>query len=157
MSDYLLQRILHCSRITIHTESEIGSVAGGERLQEVMLVQGRSQTRKILHAGNIFAMIGAIPNTDWLPDNVELDSKGFIVTGPNFTHCASSFSTSCSGVFAVGDVRSGSVKRVASAAGEGSMVISEVHRYLALLDRCEGLPLESIPNRSGDASVDWIH
>ena len=126
-------------------------------MQEVMLVQGRSQTRKILHASNIFAMIGAIPNTDWLLDNLELDGKGFIVTGPKFTHCASSFSTSCSGVFAVGDVRSGSVKRVASAAGEGSMVISEVHRYLASLDRCEGVLLESIPNCGGDACLDRIH
>jgi thioredoxin reductase (NADPH) len=157
MSDYLLQRILHCSRITIHSESEIGSVAGGERLQEMTLLHCRLQTRTTLHAGNIFAMIGAIPNTDWLQDNLELDGKGFIITGPKVTHCASSLSTSCPGVFAVGDVRSGSVKRVASAAGEGSMVISEVHRYLASLDRCEGVPLESIPSRRGDAYPARIH
>jgi thioredoxin reductase (NADPH) len=79
---------------------------------------------------NILAMIGATPNSNWLKGRLELDLKGFVRTGCQFADSSMNFSTSCPGVFAIGDVRSGSVKRVASAVGEGSVVISEVHRYL---------------------------
>jgi thioredoxin reductase (NADPH) len=82
-----------------------------------------------------FVMIGATPNTDWLRSKLELDQSGFILTGSKLSYGASNFATSCPGVFAIGDVRSGSVKRVASAVGEGSAVISEVHRYIATLPR----------------------
>jgi thioredoxin reductase (NADPH) len=131
MSDYLLQRIILSAKITLHTDTAIESVAGGERLQEVILVNGTSQTRTTYKVNNIFVMIGATPNTDWLRSKLELDQSGFILTGSKLSGGASNFATSCSGVFAIGDVRSGSVKRVASAVGEGSAVISEVHSYIA--------------------------
>jgi thioredoxin reductase (NADPH) len=133
MSDYLLQRIILSARITLHTDTAIESVAGGERSQEVILVNGTSQTRTTYKVNNIFVMIGATPNTDWLRSKLELDNIGFILTGKDTGDGASNFATSCPGVFAIGDVRSGSVKRVASAVGEGSAVISEVHRYIASL------------------------
>ena len=90
-------------------------------------------------ADAVFVLIGAQPHTDWLPDEVARDRYGFVVTGaasdgwtlerPPFM-----FESSMPGVFAVGDVRSGSVKRVASAAGEGSVAIQQVHQYLQLVD-----------------------
>jgi thioredoxin reductase (NADPH) len=135
MSDYLLQRIILSSRITLHTDTAIESVAGVGCLQEVIFVNGTSQTRTTYKVNNIFVMIGATPNTDWLRSTLELDQSGFILTGSKLSYGASNFATSCPGVFAIGDVRSGSVKRVASAVGEGSAVISEVHRYIATLHR----------------------
>jgi thioredoxin reductase (NADPH) len=76
-------------------------------------------------------MIGAEPNTGWLFGTVQLDRKGFVVTGGEASSKNSPYATSVPGIYAVGDVRSTSVKRVASAVGEGSVVISDVHRYLA--------------------------
>ncbi|MEL7343512.1 MAG: FAD-dependent oxidoreductase, partial [Pseudomonadota bacterium] len=77
----------------------------------------------------VFVMVGAAPNTSWLSGHVALDDKGFVVTGQN-AGVASAYATSHPGIFAVGDVRAGSVKRVASAVGEGSVVISRVWDYL---------------------------
>lgn len=79
---------------------------------------------------DIFVMIGADPNTSWVKDSLHLDRSGFVLTGEAM-FSSSQFATSMKGVFAIGDVRSGSVKRVASAVGEGSAVISDAHRYLA--------------------------
>jgi thioredoxin reductase (NADPH) len=79
---------------------------------------------------NVFVMIGADPNTAWLEEYLELDHNGFIGTGNSEWEPVSRFATSCPGVFAIGDVRAGSVKRVASAVGEGSVVISDIHQYL---------------------------
>jgi thioredoxin reductase (NADPH) len=77
-------------------------------------------------------MIGAEPNSGWVYGAVKLDEKGFVLTGGEWGFEATSFATSVPGIYAVGDVRSESVKRVASAVGEGSVVISNIHRYLAL-------------------------
>ena len=133
MSDYLVKRIAHSSRITLHTGTEVDSISGGDRIQEVTLVKRASQSRCRYKAENIFVMIGATPNTGWLRGSLELDRHGFVVTGIEFGDHKSPYATSCPGVFAIGDARSGSVKRVASAVGEGSVVISDVHRYLAAL------------------------
>ena len=84
----------------------------------------RQETRVSTEA--LFIMIGAAPNTDWLRGVVDLDDKGFVRTGQK----GGLFSTSLPGVFAVGDIRSGSVKRVAAAVGQGSVVVSSVHRWL---------------------------
>jgi thioredoxin reductase (NADPH) len=81
--------------------------------------------------GSVFVMIGAEPNSGWLFGTVRLDKKGFILTGGTDGFESTPYATSVPGMFAVGDVRSNSVKRVASAVGEGSVVISDVHRYLA--------------------------
>lgn len=81
--------------------------------------------------GDVFVMIGAEPNTGWLFGTVRLDKKGFILTGGVDGFESSPYATSAPGIYAIGDVRANSVKRVASAVGEGSVVISDVHRYLA--------------------------
>jgi thioredoxin reductase (NADPH) len=131
MSNYLIERIEASPRIKLHSETEITGLNGDRMLSSVTWTNratGASETRPI---GNIFVMIGAAPNTDWLGGCLALDSKGFVVTGaaaaPN---AASPYETSLPGIFAVGDVRSGSTKRVASAVGEGSVVVADIHRFL---------------------------
>ena len=131
MSDYLLQRILLCGRVTLHTETQIAALLGDERLREVVLMKEDADVGTTYKVSNIFVMIGATPNTDWLSGKLELDRNGFIVTQSKFGSHGSNYATSCPGVFAIGDVRAGSVKRVASAVGEGAVVISDVHQYLA--------------------------
>ena len=113
-------------KITLHTGTEITGLEGDERLRQVTWTNretGESETKPI---GNVFLMIGADPNTDWLNGCLELDGKGFVVTGAG----GSAYATSKPGIWAVGDVRAGSVKRVASGVGEGSVVIASVHQYL---------------------------
>jgi len=91
-------------------------------------------------------MIGAEPNTGWLYGAVQLDNKGFVQTDCKDRFEGSPYATSMPGIFAVGDVRANSVKRVASAVGEGSVVISDVHRYLAACrDNFEAAPDSSLP------------
>jgi thioredoxin reductase (NADPH) len=124
MSDYLAQRLLHHARITVHPRSELTAVHGGARLTHLTWREGSKHQDVGLEAGGLFLMIGAVPHTTWLHGmGVDLDDKGFVTT-----HGA--FVTSVPGLFAVGDVRAGSVKRVASAVGEGSVVISAVHAFL---------------------------
>ncbi|MBK8175084.1 MAG: FAD-dependent oxidoreductase [Rhodospirillales bacterium] len=132
MSDYLVRRIAQSAKITLHTRTEITTLHGDARLRDVTwrnLDTGASETRPIC---NVFAMIGAEPNTEWLDGCIDLDAKGFVVTGQmqDETGTVSPFATSMPGIFAVGDVRSGSVKRVASSVGEGSVVVQAIHRYL---------------------------
>jgi thioredoxin reductase (NADPH) len=133
MSDYLVQRIHSSPRITLHIGTEITGLAGDRLLRQVTWTDrrtGRSETRPI---GNLFVMVGAQPNTDWLDGCLELDDKGFIRTGHDEACRAmvSPYMTTKPGIFAVGDVRSGSVKRVASGVGEGSVVVQAIHQYLA--------------------------
>jgi thioredoxin reductase (NADPH) len=124
MSSYLAQRLIHHERITVHPRSQLISARGDERLTDVTWRDGRRHQDVKLEAGGLFLMIGALPYTTWLHDvGVGLDDKGFVTT-----HGA--FETSVPGLFAVGDVRAGSIKRVASAVGEGSVVISAVHSFL---------------------------
>ena len=87
---------------------------------------------------NIFVMIGAEPNSGWLYGTLALDKKGFVITGTELAFENTRYATSVAGIYAVGDVRADSVKRVASAVGRGSVVISDVHRYLAA--RCDVVP-----------------
>ncbi len=117
MSDYLIERIRKNDEITLHFGAEVTELHGAETLEAVTLREAGAETR--LEAAGLFVMVGAAPNTGWLSGLVELDSKGFVKTD-------GSHATSCPGIFAVGDVRAGSVKRVASAVGEGSVVISKV-------------------------------
>jgi thioredoxin reductase (NADPH) len=124
MSRYLAQRLTHHERIAVHRRSELTSARGEERLTHLTWRDGFRKQDVELAAGGLFLMIGALPRTAWLHDvGVGLDDKGFVMT-----HGA--FETSVPGLFAVGDVRAGSVKRVASAVGEGSVVISAVHSFL---------------------------
>ena len=132
MSQYLLSRIERSPRISILTETEIESLDGATRLEQVTWVNRRDESRTSKEVGALFVMIGAQPNTSWLSGTVKLDEKGFVKTGGSGAFDGTPYATNVSGIYAVGDVRTASVKRVASAVGEGSVVISDVHRYLAL-------------------------
>ena len=131
MSDYLVRRIDQSPKITLHTHTEIVELQGDERLRSIVWREHGERSHRPI--GNVFVMIGAEPNTEWLDGCLELDPKGFVKTGKaaDRTPLASPFATTLPGVFAVGDVRSGSTKRVASGVGEGSVVIAAVHQFLA--------------------------
>jgi thioredoxin reductase (NADPH) len=131
MSQYLISRIENSSHITLYPESEIEILEGESALERVTWVNRRTGERTVKPIGSVFVMIGAEPNSGWLFGTVRLDKKGFILTGGTDGFESTPYATSVPGMFAVGDVRSNSVKRVASAVGEGSVVISDVHRYLA--------------------------
>jgi thioredoxin reductase (NADPH) len=127
MSNYLAQRLTHHERVTVHPRSELGQVHGTSRLSALTWRDHVLDRDVRLDAAALFLMIGADPCTTWLHDvGVDLDAKGFVVTHDDFA-------TSVPGLFAVGDVRAGSAKRVASAVGEGSVVIPAVHSYLAAM------------------------
>jgi thioredoxin reductase (NADPH) len=132
MSDYLVRRIASSPRVTLHTRTEITAFHGDDTLTAVTWTDrssGQSETRTV---GNVFMMIGAVPNTGWLADCVALDPKGFVPTGfrGDGTPSPSPYATTVPGLYAVGDVRAGSVKRVASGVGEGSVVVQAVHGFL---------------------------
>ena len=129
MSAYLSSRLEADPKVTIHTYTEIDALHGEETLEAVTLRDNRSDGTRRVDAGGVFVMIGAAPNTDWLDGIVELDDKGFVPTGKSVGG-RSNYETSARGVFAVGDVRLGSVKRVASGVGEGSVVISHVWTHV---------------------------
>jgi thioredoxin reductase (NADPH) len=132
MSDYLIRRIHLSPRITLHTETEVVGLDGSDRLQHVTWSRRDDGSRETRAIANMFVMVGAEPNTDWLNGCLALDAKGFVITGFDGEGAPTSapFATSKAGIFAVGDVRSGSVKRVASGVGEGSVVIQAVHKFL---------------------------
>jgi len=142
MSRYLIRRIEETSAIVLRPYTEIVALEGSDHLERVRWRKnqtGQIETHNLRHA---FLMTGAVPNTSWLDQCVALDSKGFIRTGPNLSpedlsvarwpvaRAPYLLETSRPGVFAVGDVRGGNVKRVASAVGEGSVAVSFVHQVL---------------------------
>ena len=142
MSRYLIRRIEDNPAIVLRTHTQIVGLEGDGHLERIQWRDDRAgnvETKDIRH---VFMMTGAIPNTDWLERCVALDGKGFIKTGPDLSQddLASAgwplsrppylLETSRPGVFAVGDVRGGNVKRVASAVGEGSIAIAFVHQVL---------------------------
>lgn len=128
MSDYLLHRLENDPRITIHTQSQVTALHGTDALSAITLTTDGADQRINTHA--LFIMIGAAPFTEWLGERVLLDNRGFIQTG-EAVGGRSPYETSCLGIFAIGDVRAGSVKRVASAVGEGSVVVSAVHAHIS--------------------------
>lgn len=130
MSDYLIQRIDASPHITLHPFTEITALGGGEQLAEVTWRNRQTGATETKPIRNVFVMIGAAPNTDWLDGCVELDGKGFVLTGREHRAYPIAYATSREGIFAVGDVRAGSVKRVASGVGEGSVVVQAIHQYL---------------------------
>ncbi|APX12120.1 FAD-dependent oxidoreductase [Tateyamaria omphalii] len=130
MSDYLLQRLQSHPRITIHICTEVKELHGDDRLDAITVRDRRGGQDWTLNTKALFVMVGAAPNTKWLSDLVELDDKGYVKTGPD-VGALSGYETSRPGIFAVGDVRAGSVKRVASAVGEGSVVMSAVWAHIA--------------------------
>ncbi|GGC75086.1 FAD-dependent oxidoreductase [Chelatococcus reniformis] len=132
MSDYLVQRIMTSPTITVHPFSEVTALEGDTYLRRVTITSRSTGGSTGHDISNLFLMIGAEPNTDWLDGCLRLDGKGFVETGQDEQGqaLASPYATTMAGVFAVGDVRSGSVKRVASGVGEGSVVVQAIHRFL---------------------------
>ncbi len=131
MSSYLSERILNDEGINLWTHTELSGLAGDEHLDSVTLTNRKTGETQRIETGACFIMIGAAPNTNWLRDTIDLDGKGFVKTGQAVGHHG--METSLPGVFAVGDIRSESIKRVASAVGEGSVVVSAVHAHIAEL------------------------
>ena len=127
MSSYLMQRLEADPRVTIHYHSEVTALHGEKWLEGITLKTGASEQRIATRA--LFIMIGAAPNTGWLSGLAATDAKGFVLTGTAAGQ-ADDYATTAPGIFAVGDVRAGSVKRVASAVGEGSVVVSRIWQYL---------------------------
>jgi thioredoxin reductase (NADPH) len=125
MSQYLLHEIEAVGNVEVRLSTEVVDGAGDDRLERLVLRDGTGATTTV-PAAALFVLIGAEPRTEWLPPEIERDARGFLLTGGG-EHM---FETSVPGVFAIGDVRSGSVKRVAAAVGEGSVVIQQVHQYL---------------------------
>jgi thioredoxin reductase (NADPH) len=131
MSQYLISRIDGSPHITLYSDSEIESLEGDLSLEFVTWTSRKTGEKITRPVASVFVMIGAEPNSGWLFGTVKLDKKGFVLTGPEDGFESTPYATSVPGMYAVGDVRANSVKRVASAVGEGSVVISDVHRYLA--------------------------
>ncbi|MGW1195278.1 FAD-dependent oxidoreductase [Streptomyces sp. NPDC002536] len=143
MSRYLQDRIEATDRIVVHPHTELTGLDGEEHLSRVQWTDNRTGSAETHPIANVFLMLGATPNTDWLSGCLDTDHKGFVRVGTQVTDRRAypdggqpaGLETSLPGVFAVGDVRSGSVKRVASAVGEGSVVVSAVHNSLTATDR----------------------
>jgi thioredoxin reductase (NADPH) len=138
MSDYLIGRIEASAKITLLTQMEISALEGGRHLERVAWTNRATGSTEVRDIRHVFLMIGARPNTEWLDGCVQLDAKGFVRTGPALTNddwplerAPFLLETSRPGILAVGDVREDSVKRVASAVGEGSVSVQFIHRVLA--------------------------
>ena len=138
MSSYLVRRIEQTPNIELLPNSTIKQMHGDGYLKAVDIVNGKTGEERTVETPAVFSFIGAVPRTDWLPPEIERDAKGFVLTGSALAqsrHWTASrppflLETSRRGVFAAGDVRSDSVKRVASAVGEGAMAVQFVHEYL---------------------------
>ena len=130
MSNYLSSRLNADPRIAIEYGAEVVALHGDEHLEALTIQDTKTRAARVVETRALFIMVGAFPNTEWLAGLIELDAKGFVVTGAAAGPAASLFATSRPGIFAVGDVRAGSVKRVASSVGEGSVVISKVWEYV---------------------------
>ena len=138
MSSYLVRRITQTPNIELLTNTTIGRLDGNSHLQSAELFNSKTKETRRVETPAVFSFIGATPHTDWLPAEIERDDKGFVRTGaalkesPYWTAARTPLllETSRPGVFAAGDVRSGSSKRVAAAVGEGAMSVQFVHEYL---------------------------
>ena len=139
MSQYLTQRIEQTHNIELLTRTEISRMNGDESLSSVELTNHQTEQIRTVEATAVFIFIGAVPRTDWLPAQIEANEKGFVKTGSQLANPDSwaggrqpyLLETSCPSVFAAGDVRLDSIKRVASAVGEGSMTVQFVHQLLS--------------------------
>ena len=140
MSRYLIEQIATKANVRVETRSEVVAVHGNEQLEAIEIIDRDSGTTSRRDARVLFVLIGAQAVTDWLPSEISRDDHGFVLTGTDAMKAGQwnadrepfALETSASGIFAVGDIRSGSVKRVAASVGEGGMVVAHVHRYLQL-------------------------
>ncbi|NUS91326.1 MAG: FAD-dependent oxidoreductase [Nocardia sp.] len=141
MSRYLVDRIERHPRVTVHRNTEVRTVHGEKYLEEITVENNHTGEQDTLRVRALFVFIGAMPYTGWLADTIALDDHGFVLTGMDAVHARGdgtqrtgarsprTLETSLPGLFAAGDVRSGSVKRVASAVGEGAMAVRQIHEY----------------------------
>ncbi len=138
MSSYLARRIEETENIRVLFHTTVQRLLGDTWLREVEALDRKNNAVRTIKTTALFSFIGAVPRTDWLPSDIEKDAKGFVLTGtslpplPTWRSGRQPFvlETSRPGVFAAGDVRAGSVKRVAAAVGEGAMAVQLVHQYL---------------------------
>ena len=139
MSNYLIRRIEEMPNITLHTKTQITALEGDAQLERVIWQTAPGDTPETHAIGHVFLMTGAVPATRWLRGCIALNDKGFVLTGGDLpavetprwaSRTPQSFETNWPGIFAVGDVRCGSVKRVAAAVGEGSACVQQVHQAL---------------------------
>lgn len=141
MSDYLIRELRAATNITIRYHSEVVGAGGDQRLEFVAVRDTKTDATETVATAGLFVLIGSQPRTEWLPDTIERDEWGFILTGTDASSGVTvGAASSLRGVFAAGDVRRGSIKRVAFAVGEGAAVINEVHQYLAELHRPTATP-----------------
>ncbi len=159
MSEYLVRRLEEAPNIVLHPETEIDALHGvngaepeDDRLQKVTWRVGNSGEKETCDTSYLFLFVGAAPFTDWLPSTISCDGKGFLKAGSDLENLEliragwtldrmpTRFETSWPRVYAVGDVRTGSIKRVANAVGEGSVVVSDIHAALAAMDRTPEIP-----------------
>ncbi|CAN5634910.1 hypothetical protein BH23CHL5_BH23CHL5_23550 [soil metagenome] len=143
ISHYLVERIEQSPKIQVRYSSEITEAIGDEHLEAIRISDSLSGQTEVVPAGGLFIFIGAIPPTDWLSESLLLDDRGFILTGPDVMSFGKRIwkldrdplmlETSVPGVFAAGDVRHGSGKRVATAVGEGAMAVMSIWQYRAMM------------------------
>ena len=143
MSQYLIDQVQQTPNIQLWTHASVAEVHGEHRLEEISVLCSDTNKIERVPATAMFIFIGALPRTDWLADVVERDERGFVLTGPDLLHEGQRpkgwtldrdpflLETNVPGIFAVGDVRHGSVKRVASGVGEGSVAVQFIHQYLS--------------------------
>jgi thioredoxin reductase (NADPH) len=138
MSDYLIREISHNPRIQVLPSTAVVDGGGDGRLEWISIQHLTEGDTLRYDAGGLFLFLGAEPHCDWIPDAIERDPRGFVLTGRDVSRDQwqgdlppANLESSVPGVFAVGDIRSGSMKRVASAAGEGASVVPLIHDWLA--------------------------
>jgi thioredoxin reductase (NADPH) len=143
MSQYLIDQIAATENIQVRTRCSVIEVKGDTYLEAIVLADGKIGTTETVPARSLFIFIGASPQTDWLEGVIQRDAQGFILTGSDLsqndkglrgwqqTRPPFLLESSVPGIFAAGDVRSGSIKRVASGVGEGAIAVQFIHRYLA--------------------------
>ena len=148
MSAYLIHEIAAAKNVTVRLRTRIVDGSGTQALESLTLADDAAGTTEVVPADALFVLIGARPRTSWLPPDIKVDAHGFVITGTDLSHekllgdwplvrTPQLYETSVPGVFAVGDVRSRSLKRVASSAGEGAGVIREIHHYLEAREKFE--------------------